>query len=129
MTSTFTSGGITGGNQSILSIAGSADILKDDVLFFDLNGTPISFDDYLSANPLTDIRLTIDQNVNGGAGAIVAAIGGDVAAGFKGAQGDEVYVSAGHNAALTFNVPEPTTLAILGLGLLGMAGASRRKAK
>jgi hypothetical protein len=128
MSSTFTSGGLTAGNQDVLSISGPADILKDDVMFFDINGTPVSFEDYLAANPLSDIRLTIDQNVTGGAGALVAAVGGSVVDGFIARVGDEVYVSANHNASLTFAVPEPTSLAILGLGLLGFAGTRRRKA-
>lgn len=34
-----------------------------------------------------------------------------------------------HDGDMTYSVPEPTSLAILGLGLLGFAGASRRKAK
>jgi|TARA_R110001592_G_scaffold283444_2_gene551348 hypothetical protein len=38
-------------------------------------------------------------------------------------------VSGSHNGSINFQVPEPTSIAILGLGLLGMAGASRRKAK
>lgn len=38
-------------------------------------------------------------------------------------------VSGTHNGSINFQVPEPTSIAILGLGLLGMAGASRRKAK
>lgn len=33
-----------------------------------------------------------------------------------------------HDGNLTFSVPEPTSIAILGLGLLGFAGARRRKA-
>jgi hypothetical protein len=32
-----------------------------------------------------------------------------------------------HNGSISFSVPEPTSLAILGLGLLGFAGARRRK--
>lgn len=38
-------------------------------------------------------------------------------------------ISGQHEGSVSFNVPEPATIAILGLGLLGMAGASRRKAK
>ena len=128
MSSTFTSGGLTAGNQDVLSISGATDILKDDVMFFDINGTPVSFEDYLAAYPLSDIRLTIDQNVTGGAAGVAAAVGGSVADGFIGQVGDVVYVSANHNASLTFAVPEPTSLAILGLGLLGFAGTRRRKA-
>jgi hypothetical protein len=33
----------------------------------------------------------------------------------------------GHDGTITFAVPEPTSIAILGLGLLGLAGARRRK--
>jgi len=32
-----------------------------------------------------------------------------------------------HDGSMTFQVPEPTSIAILGLGLLGFAGANRRK--
>lgn len=128
MTANFVSGGITAGNQDILSVSGATDILKDDVMFFDMNGTPVSFEDYLTANPLSDMRLLIDQNVSGGAASLIAAVNGDTAAGYKGNDGlDTVYVSATHSASLTFNVPEPTSLAILGLGLLGFAGTRRRK--
>jgi hypothetical protein len=127
MTADFQSGGVTAGNQDILSISGAADILKDGVMFLDMNGTPVSFKDYLTANPLSAMRLVIDQNVNGGAASLLDAINGDVNAGYKGNDGaGTVYVSAAHNASLTFNVPEPTTLAILGLGLLGFAGTRRK---
>lgn len=34
-----------------------------------------------------------------------------------------------HTGVIKYSVPEPTSIAILGLGLLGFAGASRRKAK
>jgi hypothetical protein len=128
MTANFVSGGVTAGNQDLLSVSGATDISKDGVMFLDMNGTPVSFKAYLLANPMSDMRLLIDQNVNGGAASLLAAINGDVAAGYKGTDGaDTVYVSAQHNASLTFNVPEPTSLAILGLGLLGFAGTRRRK--
>jgi hypothetical protein len=37
-------------------------------------------------------------------------------------------VNGQHEGSVAFEVPEPTSLAILGLGLLGLAGARRRKA-
>lgn len=36
-------------------------------------------------------------------------------------------ISGTHNGSISFQVPEPTSIAILGLGLLGLAGARRRK--
>ncbi|NTS77743.1 PEP-CTERM sorting domain-containing protein [Catenovulum sp. SM1970] len=38
-----------------------------------------------------------------------------------------IEASAKHDGSLEFSVPEPTSMAILGLGLLGLAGAARRK--
>jgi len=127
MTATFSSGGLTVGNQDILSLSSAPDIKKDGVMFFDQSGSPISFEDYLDAHPLSVIRLLIDQNVTGGAESLIAALGGSVEDGFKGADGQgNVYISANHNASLTFNVPEPTSLAILGIGLLSLARSVRR---
>jgi len=130
MQSTFTSGGITVGNQDILSTAGSVDILKEGVMYFDDNGTPVSFTEYFTAHPLEEIRLLIDQNVVGGADQIAKAIfDQDTDAGYKNSDNlGNVYISATHSSTLSFKVPEPTSLAILGLGLLGFAGTRRRKA-
>ncbi|ASP47999.1 PEP-CTERM sorting domain-containing protein [Cognaticolwellia beringensis] len=61
------------------------------------------------------VRFTIDQNTQS-----------PNVTGYNAAT-QEFTLEGGHNAALQFQVPEPTTLAILGLGLLGFAGASRRK--
>lgn len=37
-------------------------------------------------------------------------------------------VTAGsHDGSISFNIPEPSTIAVMGLGLLGLAGASRKR--
>jgi hypothetical protein len=42
--------------------------------------------------------------------------------------GDTQVFTITHDGNMSFDVPEPTSIAILGLGLLGFAGARRRKA-
>jgi len=90
---------------------------------FTLNhlGTDKSLADWAA---LGDIRWSSNQTVNAGF------------AGFPDQAADIVFNSTGtailaanHTGRMSMEVPEPTTLAILGLGLLGMASASRRKAK
>jgi len=72
-----------------------------------------SFQDYTEEAPSNTVYFNASQDtqpltglnfVNG-----VASIGGT------------------HNGSINFQVPEPTSIAILGLGLLGFAGARRRK--
>jgi hypothetical protein len=69
---------------------------------------------------LGDIRWSTNQTVSAGF------------AGFPSAPLDIVFengvavLAANHTGRLSIDVPEPTTLAILGLGLLGFAGARRR---
>ena len=72
-----------------------------------------SFEDYTNASSSNNVYFSVSQDtqpltglnfVNG-----VADVGGT------------------HNGSLNFQVPEPTSIAILGLGLLGLAGARRRK--
>ena len=48
--------------------------------------------------------------------------------GFGGAQSVDIGFT-NHDGSIVYSVPEPTSIAMLGLGLLGLAGASRRKAK
>jgi hypothetical protein len=44
------------------------------------------------------------------------------------AEGNNIFMVEGqHDGSIVFNVPEPASIAILGLGLLGLAGARRRK--
>jgi len=70
---------------------------------------------------LGDIRLTSHQTVNGGLPGATEQIKDVV---FNNGVG---LVAASHTGRLNFTVPEPTSIAILGLGLLGFAGARRRK--
>lgn len=72
-----------------------------------------SFEDYTNASSSNNVYFSVSQDtqpltglnfVNG-----VADVGGT------------------HNGSINFQVPEPTSIAILGLGLLGLAGARRRK--
>lgn len=72
-----------------------------------------SFEDWTNASPSNNVYFGASQDtqpltgvtfVNG-----VATVGGT------------------HNGSINFQVPEPASIAILGLGLLGLAGARRRK--
>jgi len=126
-TSTFVSGSISAGEQRVNTlIADSSEILVDDTFFLDIGGVMTSFEDYLDSNVLADIRIAVQQFVNAN------QLGLDIAAALGDPDNNDgagtVHVSALHNASVTFDVPEPTSIAILGLGLLGLAGVRRRKA-
>jgi hypothetical protein len=118
----FVSGGIFAGEQVVRTTITSIETAGEDTFFLtDFNQ---SFEDYL-ASTLTDIDLYIVQTVAAGqlAADIAAA---SVDSNLNNGAG-KVYVSAAHNASITFSVPEPTSIAILGLGLLGLASTKRRK--
>jgi hypothetical protein len=53
---------------------------------------------------------------------------GDLFGAYAGGAGSTQNVTGQHEGSVAFAVPEPTSLAILGLGLLGFAGTRRRKA-
>ena len=89
-----------------------------DIFNIAVGGSSQSFEEY-GATHTQDVRFRIDQNTDKPVGT------------FKGVNDEGktlLDVSGIHNASLEFSVPEPATLAMLGLGLLGF-GASRRKAK
>nr|WP_281362616.1 PEP-CTERM sorting domain-containing protein [Marinifaba aquimaris] len=76
-----------------------------------------SFEDYINSG--LDIAIYGILDFNGSN----AEFGG---LGLKGGK-TTIEASADHDGSLEFSVPEPTSMAILGLGLLGLAGAARRK--
>jgi hypothetical protein len=133
-TSTFTAGGINSGYQYVNSlISTSMDVTAagQDIFFLDAGSNLISFEDYLDIGIFNTIRIAATQSVVAGQlGAdIAAAFGTGVDDGDYDAATNTVYVSAAHNADLTFAVSEPSSIAILGLSLLGFAGVARRKNK
>ena len=42
-------------------------------------------------------------------------------------EGTTVLVTDDHNAGVEFQVPAPATIALFGLGLLGLAGSTRKR--
>jgi len=118
----FVSGGVYAGEQVVRTTITSVEAAGEDSFF--LTDYNESFEDYM-ARTLADIDLYIVQTVAAGQlGAdIVDALDDDTLNDGFGT----VYVSAEHNASITFSVPEPTSIAILGLGLLGLASTKRRK--
>lgn len=68
---------------------------------------------------LGDVRMNSNQTVSGG-------IGGFNATNVTFVNGVGI-LAANHTGRMSINVPEPTSIAILGLGLLGFVGSRRRK--
>jgi len=80
------------------------------------------FKDLMACNPPPVITFEASQDTN-------VLISEFSSAGFD-AQGRERFaVSTNHDGSITFNVPEPTTLFLMGGALLGLGLSSRRRAK
>lgn len=87
-----------------------------------------SFADYNAAN---DVKLAfqLDQNLrNGESGTALENIVNGLWGNTGTAGVANLGISDNHVGQVAINVPEPASLAVFGLGLLGLAGFSRRKA-
>jgi hypothetical protein len=109
----ITSGGDAGANTALtgfLNNFGATDIngVSTGNVF---NSTLGSFGDYIGLG--NSVYFTADQNTDPLTGLVFV--------------GGVAEVSGEHDGSLAFSVPEPASIAILGLGLLGLAGARRRK--
>jgi len=75
----------------------------------------ISFDGLASCVPALDFTFVIDQNLNR-----------PVFEGYD-AVNNILTVGGNHDGSLAFNVPEPSTLLLFGVSLIGLAGKVRRR--
>ncbi|AXT39656.1 PEP-CTERM sorting domain-containing protein [Alteromonas sp. BL110] len=122
--SEFVSSSINPGEQIIESLITEVSLTPagQEVFYFQNSaGQYVSFQEYINAT-LTDILVYASQTVTVGdlANNIANPIDSD---------GPTVLVSDDHSIAVKFQVPEPSTVAVLGLGLIGMFGFSRRNKK
>ncbi|WP_440874861.1 PEP-CTERM sorting domain-containing protein [Thalassotalea sp. PLHSN55] len=88
-----------------------------DIFNIAVGGGSQTFSEY-AASHTAPVRFRIDQNTDPINPQFVETT----------AEGHILSIGGTHDASLEFSVPEPATLAMLGLGLLGF-GAARRKAK
>ena len=121
MTTQLASGGIFPGEQVVQSLVTNTSITAagQDVFFFGDGVTYQSFEDYIAATAM-DIILEAAQTVS------VAELEANIVASTI-SEGTTVLVTDDHNAGVEFQVPAPATIALFGLGLLGLAGSTRKR--
>lgn len=123
ITTQLTSGGINPGEQIVQSLITSTSIQAagQDMFFFGDGVTFQSFEDYVIST-VSEIVLEASQTVS------VVELENNIA-NSNIRNGDTVLVSDDHNAGVEFQVPAPTSIALFGLGILGLVGASRKRHK
>lgn len=100
----------------------------DNFWWFDSNGNGVAdagdkdFHDLLGLLVPVNLSSAVDQNTNH-----VVNVPGSFLPGPAGFGNELLVVHSDHDGSIEFSVPEPTTIALLGMGLLGMGIGSRNK--
>ncbi|WP_339349228.1 PEP-CTERM sorting domain-containing protein [uncultured Alteromonas sp.] len=125
MSTEFSFSNILVGEQVVESLVTDSSLTAagEEVFYFsNLAGTVFtSFQEYIE-DTMTDIVLSAAQTVS------IAELEANILAPLAvSADGTTVLVTDDHTAAVTFQVAEPSTVAVFGLGLMSMFGFARRR--
>jgi hypothetical protein len=125
MSTMFSYSSINIGEQVVESLVTDSSLTAagEEVFYFsNLAGTVFtSFQEYIE-DTMTDIVLSAAQTVS------IAELEANILAPLAvSADGTTVLVTDDHTAAVTFQVAEPSTVAVFGLGLISMFGFARRR--
>lgn len=127
ITTSLSSGGIFPGEQRVNSFVTDTSIKADgqNTFYFEDSSGFKSFEQYI-ADTSSDILLEANQTVT--LSDFLAALSAPNAS--KVVNGETiVLVSDDHEAGVQFTVPAPSTIAIFGMSLIGLAGISRKRSK